>query len=81
MSTKLKKDEDPWLSALYDPVAQIKCFSGTMQLADLAGDGDGCLVTADSDCRLRVFKGTNLVSDHALLDVPVAMCTFYTDKT
>jgi Bardet-Biedl syndrome 1 protein len=79
MSNSGKTKIDPWISALYDPVAQIKCFSSTMQLADLAGDGDGCLITADSDCRLRVFKGTALVSDHALLDVPVAMCTFYTD--
>jgi Bardet-Biedl syndrome 1 protein len=81
MSTTKKDDDenDPWLSAWYDPVAQIKCFSSTMRLADLAGDGDGCLITADMDCRLRIFKGTSLVSDHALLDVPVAMCAFYTD--
>jgi Bardet-Biedl syndrome 1 protein len=71
--------DDPWISAWYDPVAQVKCFSGTMRVADLAGDGDGCLISADSDCRLRIFKGTSLVSDHALLDVPVAMCAFYTD--
>ena len=78
-NNKSKKKKDPWISALYDPVAQIKCHSSTIELANLAGDGDNCLITADSDMRLRVFKGTALVSDHALLGLPVALCAFYPD--
>jgi Bardet-Biedl syndrome 1 protein len=32
-------------------------------------------------CRkLKIYRGTTLISEHALLDVPVALCAFYTDS-
>ena len=71
--------DNPWISAWYDPVAGIKCFSSCLRLADLDGDGDGCLVVGDSDRKLRIFKGTSVIAEHLLLGTPVAVCSFYTD--
>ena len=34
---------------------------------------------ADSDKRLKIFKGTSCISELPLLDAPTALCTFYTD--
>ena len=45
------------------------------------GDGDAKLIVADADRKLKIFKGTSLLSEHLLLDVPVALCTFFSDRT
>eukprot|EP00937_MAST-01D_sp_MAST-1D-sp2_P000085 g85.t1 len=52
-----------------------------MQLADVSGDGDAKLLVADADRKLKIFKGTSMLSEHLLLDVPVALCAFYTDAS
>jgi hypothetical protein len=46
---------------------------------DLNGDGDHKLLVGDMDKKLKVYKGTALISEHALLDVPVSICIFYPD--
>lgn len=74
------KKKDPWLHAWYDPVAGLNAHSACARLADLSGDGDAKLLVADADRKLKVFKGTALCSEHLLLDVPVAMCAFYSDR-
>ena len=71
--------DDKWLHAWYDPLAGVRAFSPQLALADLNGDGEGRLVVADSDRRLKVFKGTQLVSDNPLLDSPVAVTSFFMD--
>ena len=48
-----------------------------MRLADLDGTGEHKLIVADMDKKLKIYSGTVLQSTHTLLDVPVALCTFY----
>eukprot|EP00935_MAST-01C_sp_MAST-1C-sp1_P000776 g776.t1 len=57
----------------------IHAYTPCIRLADLNGDGEHRLLVGDSDRKLKIYKGTALVSEHALLDVPVALCAFYTD--
>jgi len=74
-----KRLAGPWLHAWHDPVANIKAFSQCVRLVDLQGNGEHMLLVADADKKLKVYKGTSLLSEHALLDVPSALATFYTD--
>eukprot|EP01048_Picozoa_sp_COSAG05_P023964 COSAG05_NODE_5425_length_1178_cov_1.053753_2_plen_245_part_00 len=69
-----------WLDAWYDPVAGLKTHGGCVRLADLYGDGDSKLLVADLDRKLSVFKGTAMISDRALLDIPVAIACYYPDN-
>eukprot|EP00026_Physarum_polycephalum_P004109 Phypoly_transcript_04126.p1 GENE.Phypoly_transcript_04126~~Phypoly_transcript_04126.p1 ORF type:complete len:331 (+),score=40.13 Phypoly_transcript_04126:151-1143(+) len=68
-----------WLNAWRDPVATLKAYSSHIELADLHSDGDYKLVVADLDKKLKIFKGTSLVLEHALLEIPVAVCCYYMD--
>lgn len=52
-----------------------------MQLSDINDDGECRLLVANADRTLKVYKGTTVVSEHALLDVPSAMATFYPDAS
>lgn len=45
-----------------------------------SGDGNSKLLIADQKRRLRLYKGTSLLSEHALLDVPTAIVTFIPDE-
>lgn len=60
-----------WLHAWNDPVAGLRAFSPCVRLADLNGDGDAKLLVAGLDKKLRVYKGTSLLSENILLDAPV----------
>ncbi|XP_048522412.1 Bardet-Biedl syndrome 1 protein homolog isoform X2 [Dendroctonus ponderosae] len=57
-----------------------------MVLADVAGTGDYHLVLTDlkfnqdTKCRLKVYKGTLLVSDQPLPDIPSSVVSFYADQ-
>lgn len=75
------KDKSPWLHAWYDPLSNLRTLTRCMRLADLNGDGDAKLCVCDLDKKIKVYKGTSLVVEYALLDVPVAMCVTYTDNT
>ncbi len=70
----------PFLDSWYDPVAQIKCSPSCFRVADLDGDNNACMIIADEERRLRVLQGTSIHSEHTLLDLPVAVCAFYTDS-
>lgn len=55
-------------------------------LSDVTGDGDHRLVLADikfndTRSRLKVYKGTVLVSDQTLPDIPSGLITFWTEST
>ncbi|XP_033840188.1 Bardet-Biedl syndrome 1 protein [Periophthalmus magnuspinnatus] len=79
----------PWLEAHSDPVAGLNTLSSCMDLADLSGDGENCLVVADlgssssgslgSGMKLKVFRGTSLVSESSLLDLPSGLVAFFMD--
>ena len=39
------------------------------------------LCLCDFEKKLKVFKGTSLISDYAILDVPISMRVTYTETT
>lgn len=71
--------DSPWLHAWHDPVASVKTYNQCMWFTDLDGSGESSLLVGTLDKRLKVYKGTAMVSDVLLQDVPVAVCAFYTD--
>eukprot|EP00736_Rhodelphis_marinus_P010114 Rmarinus@m.24802 len=73
-------DKPLWLDAWDDPIAGVKTLSSCVRVADLRGDGDDHLLIADFERKLRVYKGTRLVVEHALLDLPSALCAWYADN-
>jgi hypothetical protein len=42
-------------------------------------DGDNKLLICDLAQKLKVYKGTSLIVEHAMLDKPVSQCVTYTD--
>lgn len=74
-----------WLDAHYDPVAGLNTFSSCIALADLHGDGDFKMVAGDIgsgpyNMKLKVYKGTSLMSENALLDMPTGIAAFLMDQ-
>uniref|UniRef100_A0AAR5QFK4 Bardet-Biedl syndrome 1 N-terminal domain-containing protein n=1 Tax=Dendroctonus ponderosae TaxID=77166 RepID=A0AAR5QFK4_DENPD len=75
-----------WLEAHTDRSAGLTTLPGNMVLADVAGTGDYHLVLTDlkfnqdTKCRLKVYKGTLLVSDQPLPDIPSSVVGFYADQ-
>eukprot|EP01062_Namystynia_karyoxenos_P062724 TRINITY_DN55601_c0_g1_i1.p1 TRINITY_DN55601_c0_g1~~TRINITY_DN55601_c0_g1_i1.p1 ORF type:complete len:654 (+),score=207.43 TRINITY_DN55601_c0_g1_i1:92-1963(+) len=68
-----------WLDAWTNALAGVKAFSPCIDLADINGDGDWKLVIADTQRKLKVFSGTDLVLENPLLDLPCALVAFYMD--
>jgi len=78
-----KKDDStasPWLHAWHDPVVGLKAPQSCMRLVDLFGNGDAQLVVGDARKRLRVYRGTAMLTEADLLDTPAAIAAFYTDQ-
>ncbi|KAM9302244.1 BBSome complex member BBS1 [Gastrophryne carolinensis] len=78
-------ESSKWLDAHYDPVAGLNTFSSCIALADLHGDGEykmviGDLGTGPYNMKLKVFKGTSLMSENALLDMPTGVVSFLMDQ-
>jgi Bardet-Biedl syndrome 1 protein len=71
----------PLLHAWHDPLANIKTNNSCVRLVDLNCDGDAKLCVCDYDKKMRVYKGTNLVVEYAILDVPTAMCITYMEAS
>lgn len=81
---ELSSDTGKWLDAHYDPVAGLYTFSSCMDLADLNGDGENRLLVGDlgsgsSGMKLKVYRGTALSSESALLDLPTGLVSFFMD--
>ncbi|KAL0268054.1 UNVERIFIED_CONTAM: hypothetical protein PYX00_010138 [Menopon gallinae] len=73
-----------WLDAYTDPRASLYTFTRCMSLADLQSDGDFKLVLVDlgtgsSNIKLKVYKGTSLVNETTLLEIPAGVVTFYNE--
>ncbi|KAJ8348309.1 hypothetical protein SKAU_G00268980 [Synaphobranchus kaupii] len=74
-----------WLDAHYDPVANLYTFSPCIALADLQGDGESKLVVGDlgtglCSMKLKVYRGTSLMSENTLLDLPTGLVSFHMDQ-
>ncbi|XP_037076017.1 LOW QUALITY PROTEIN: Bardet-Biedl syndrome 1 protein homolog [Pollicipes pollicipes] len=87
-TTSLKQPEksDKWLDALSDPLTSLYTFNSSIALSDLNGDGDAKLIVADLgtgmyQMKLKVFRGTSLMSENTLLDLPTAVVAFHMDTT
>ncbi|KAK4326344.1 hypothetical protein Pmani_003138 [Petrolisthes manimaculis] len=79
-------NSERWLTAHHDPLASLYTFGSCMALADLHGDGDSKLIIADLgtgayNMKLKVYKGTNLMSENTLIDLPTGVITFHMDTT
>lgn len=77
-------DGGRWLDAHYDPVAGLFSFSSCVDLADLSGDGESRLVVGDlgsggAGMKLKVYRGTALMSESTLLDLPAGLVAFFMD--
>ncbi|XP_029383044.1 BBSome complex member BBS1 [Echeneis naucrates] len=77
-------DDRKWLDAHFDPVAGLYTFSSCLDLAELSGDGESQLVVGDlgsgsSGMKLKVYRGTALVSESSLLDLPAGLVAFFMD--
>ena len=72
--------KDLFLPAHFDQLANVRAFSQCLCTGDIKGDGDYRLLVADEDKKLKVFQGTGLASEHSLLDMPSAVCCFYSDE-
>ncbi|KAM4524562.1 BBSome complex member BBS1 [Odontesthes bonariensis] len=84
MSSVESGDGGRWLDAHYDPVAGLYTFSSCVDLADLSGDGESRLVVGDlgtgsSGMKLKVYRGTALMSESTLLDLPSGLVAFFMD--
>jgi Bardet-Biedl syndrome 1 protein len=77
----MEQQKDPWILAWSDAVAQIRAISPCVRLADLRGDGEYNLVVADMVKNLKVYRGTQIAWESALLDIPVAVCVFYSEAS
>jgi Bardet-Biedl syndrome 1 protein len=73
--------KSPLLHAWYDPLANIKTNTSCVKLVDLNCDGDSKLCICDYDKKMRVYKGTNLVVEYAILDVPTAIAITYMEAS
>ncbi|GAB9463367.1 Bardet-Biedl syndrome 1 [Globisporangium polare] len=76
-----KPQKSPWLSAYHNSVAGLKAFSSCIKLVDVYGDGDSKLIVADADKRLKMYKGSSLYGEQAILGVPSSLSAFYSDTS
>ncbi|XP_021370593.1 Bardet-Biedl syndrome 1 protein-like [Mizuhopecten yessoensis] len=81
---KPKPGSEKWLDAYHDPVASLYTLTQCVALSDIQADGDWKLVIADLgtgayNMKLKVYKGTNLMSENAIIDLPTGVVTFYMD--
>nr|XP_023843982.1 Bardet-Biedl syndrome 1 protein isoform X3 [Salvelinus alpinus] len=82
---KENSESSKWLDAHYDPVANLYTFSSCIALADLHGDGENKLVVGDlgtgsCNMKLKVYRGTGLMSENTLLDLPTGLVSFLMDQ-
>ncbi|KAL0225329.1 hypothetical protein RCL1_003241 [Eukaryota sp. TZLM3-RCL] len=65
-----------WLDAWNDPLATLKAYTPHLALTDIDNSGEGVLVVADLDQRLRLYKGTGLIGETRLSGIPSSVVSF-----
>ncbi|XP_052770219.1 Bardet-Biedl syndrome 1 protein homolog [Mya arenaria] len=84
LETKGEPKSSKWLDAYHDPVASLYTFTQCITLSDIQADGDWKLIIADLgtgsfNMKLKVYKGTDLLSENTIIDLPTGVVTFYMD--
>ncbi|KAG7206138.1 hypothetical protein KM043_003530 [Ampulex compressa] len=75
-----------WLEAIWEPRARIFSLPNGIDMLDVTGDGDARLICADlgttdvDSTKLRVYKGSDQVMEHNMLDPPCGVVGFYTEN-
>uniref|UniRef100_W5M3R4 Bardet-Biedl syndrome 1 n=1 Tax=Lepisosteus oculatus TaxID=7918 RepID=W5M3R4_LEPOC len=74
-----------WLEAHYDPLANLYTFSSCIALGGTATPNSSQLVVGDLgtgvyNMKLKVYRGTSLVSENTLLDLPTGLVAFLMDQ-
>ena len=77
--TAVDVKKTPWINAWRDAVIGAKAYSQCVQLSDLRGDGDYKLLVGAMHKKLIAYKGANLDWDVQILDLPIAVATFYSE--
>lgn len=65
-------------------MASLYTFTQCITMSDINADGDYKLIIADLgtgsyDMKLKVYKGTSLLTENAIIDLPTGVVTFYMD--
>ncbi|KRX04415.1 WD40-repeat-containing domain [Pseudocohnilembus persalinus] len=68
-----KKDQNPWLNAFRDPVANLQVCDKGIKLVDILGDGDTRVVIADQQNKIVQYKGINIEWEQQINDRPIAL--------
>ena len=78
-------DTNPnWIYAHFDPLSSFYTFSSCMVLSDLNGDGEYKLVVADLgtgsyNMKIKVMKGTSVLHQNTVVDLPIGVVAVYMD--
>ena len=60
------------------------CYSSSSAFSDINGDGENKLVIADLgtgsyNMKLKVYKGTSIMSENTIIELPTGVSTFFMD--
>ncbi|XP_012527610.2 Bardet-Biedl syndrome 1 protein homolog [Monomorium pharaonis] len=75
-----------WLEALWEPSAGLFSLPGGLDMLDISGDGDARLICADlgpvesDSTKIRVYKGSDQITEHSMVDPPCGVVGFYTEN-
>uniref|UniRef100_A0A914PXV2 Bardet-Biedl syndrome 1 N-terminal domain-containing protein n=1 Tax=Panagrolaimus davidi TaxID=227884 RepID=A0A914PXV2_9BILA len=73
-----------WVRLLFEPDTGIVSIKDCVSTNDITGDGDHKLVIVDfaeTQCRLKLLKGLNFITDAHLPDEPAGVVTFYSEDS
>uniref|UniRef100_A0A914XYE6 Bardet-Biedl syndrome 1 N-terminal domain-containing protein n=1 Tax=Panagrolaimus superbus TaxID=310955 RepID=A0A914XYE6_9BILA len=73
-----------WVRLLFEPDTGIESIKDCVSTNDITGDGDHKLVIVDfaeTQCRLKLLKGLNFMTDAHLPDEPAGVVTFYSEDS
>ncbi|KAK2589019.1 hypothetical protein KPH14_001862 [Odynerus spinipes] len=75
-----------WLEAIWEPSAKIHTLPGGLDMLDVTGDGEARLVSTDlgsvnaNSAKIRVYKGSDQITEHNMVDAPCGVAGFYTEN-
>ncbi|EPY41902.1 Bardet-Biedl syndrome 1 protein like protein (BBS1-like protein 1) [Angomonas deanei] len=77
-----KREEQFWLFAFKDSLANLSAYTNQICTADIEGDSNyKCIVADGNSKKLKIFSGTSMVKEIPLLTVPTCVCALYIHNT